>query len=102
MGTLLQQKFDVEIVPRALHLLFEDVHASASQRKALSAYIHEKFDRIGTCVLWARSSELCELMAVLGFSVQNTLGNKEIIITKCSILFSPNFSSSIPRSIYTA
>ena len=102
MGSLLQQKFDTEIIPRALHLLLDDVPASASQKEALTAYIHEKFAKIGTCILWPRSSELCELMDQLGLSVQHVLGKKEIIITKRSIRFSPNFTSSAPMDVYIA
>ena len=93
MGSLSQQKFDREIIPRALRLLLDDVPVSASQKEALTAYIHEKFAKIGTCVLWPRSAELCDLMSDLGLPVKSTLGKKEIIINRRSILFSPNLTS---------
>ncbi len=59
---------------------------SSSLKEELYHYIDKRFEKLGTCILWDKNPELCQLLAKHGVSI----GSKEAIIQRTSVLTTEN------------
>lgn len=61
-------------------------NVSNSLKKELYSYIDNRFEKLGTCILWDKTEELSKILTKYGVKI----GSKEAIIQRDAVLTSKN------------
>ncbi len=69
---------------------------SSSLKEELYSYIDKRFEKLGTCILWDKTPELCQLLVNHGI----TIGSKEAIIKRDVVLTSKD-KKAVPRVTFS-